>query len=1182
MDGKYQLGNRSGTRKRGPGVWVRRFVHAAAAVLVVATAVLLTACPNPVVAPPGPAEAPALSPSPGDYTSDLAVTITAATAGSTIHYTTDGTEPSTESPVYDTPIEVAGDGAEMTIRAVAVADGFLESEVSEGRYRVAYEQAATPTFDPEPGTFTTVQSVSITSSNEEAVIFYTTDGTDPDESSTEYSEAIDISGYGTSLTIKAKAYADGMAASEIVDGTFVIADQAAQPTANPAGGTFSEDTEVELSSSTPDAQIHYTLDGSTPTSSSTQYSGPISVSGDGTVFTIKAISVAEGFADSAVTEEVYTIDYGTASTPQFSPAGDTYESDQSVTITTSTSGATIYYTTDGSTPTTDSTEYTAPVVVAGSGTSVTIKAVAAAPGFDDSTAADSTYTIDYPDAAAPSFSPAAGSYTTDQSVTISTTTPDATIHFTTDGTTPTNASPEFTSTIDVVGDGSSVTIKALAVADGHDDSAVAEATIEIDFASAATPQFSPAGGTYTSDQSVTITTATSGATIYYTTDGSEPDTDSLEYSGPIPIAGDGSTWTFKAIAVADGYKNSAVGQATYDIDYPDAATPEFSPAGGTYTSDQTVAITTVTSGATIYYTTDGSTPTTGSTEYTGAVDVAGDGTTTTVKAIAVASGFTNSAVAEATFEIDYSRVEGPVLSMPEPYVSGRKVTISTGTPGATILYTQDGTAPTYSGTPDAFTPTGTTLVYTSPLTLTTNDTSSTDHTIRALAIADGYKDSHESFKVFTIVPGRIVTNNNKSGTGSLYAAVTGAQDGWTIGFDGNYTIYLGAPSPFSIPIDDDITIDGGDYDVTIDGGYGHRHFSVAASTTVELKNLTLWRGTAKSGSTPDDGGSILVNSGADVTIENVVFDDNGTGNFDTHGGSIYNDGGTVSIVDSTFKDGRVRLNGGAIATVNSGTVTIRDSVFVRNESYHTTTTYGGGAIWAASGTTTNIIDSMFAENNAETSFTYSARHGGVIRAEGTVNITGSLFAENSADGYGGVFHVLDTADVSVDNTVFANNVSSAIFPYDDLVNVAYLEPDGSTYGTLEFTNSSFADDGTQASAVTNSAFSGGFEAVTSPATYTYTMAAGIDSGTGNIDADASFVDLPDAGTDGTWGTEDDDWGDMRLVAGSSGIGAGNNSDVVKDALDADGDTITLTEDAPDYADGARIQGGTVDMGAVEQ
>src|SRR5205814_1711876 len=103
------------------------------------------------------------------------------------------------------------------------------------------------------------------------------------------------------------------------------------------------------------------------------------------------------------------------------------------------------------------------------------------------------------------------------------------------------------------------------------------------------------------------------------------------------------TQTIKAIAAAPGYANSLVTSATYTIR---VATPTFSPAAGTYSQPLSVTLSDATSGATIYYTTDGSTPTTVSTPYTGPISVT---QTTTVKAIAVAPGWSQSPVATATY-----------------------------------------------------------------------------------------------------------------------------------------------------------------------------------------------------------------------------------------------------------------------------------------------------------------------------------------------------------------------------------------------------------------------------------------------------------------------------------------------------------------------------------------------------
>lgn len=161
----------------------------------------------------------------------------------------------------------------------------------------------------------------------------------------------------------------------------------------------------------------------------------------------------------------------------------------------------------------------------------------------------------------------------------------------------------------------------------------------------ATPEFSPAAGAVAEGTEVTISTTTDDATIYYTTNGDEPTTESTVYTEAITI---NEAMTIKAIAVKNGMPNSDVATAAYTIAAP-CATPTFSPAAGVYTEVQEVEISSTTEDATIYYTTDGTEPTTNSTEYTGAITVNED---MTIKAIAVKDGMANSAVAEAAYEIN--------------------------------------------------------------------------------------------------------------------------------------------------------------------------------------------------------------------------------------------------------------------------------------------------------------------------------------------------------------------------------------------------------------------------------------------------------------------------------------------------------------------------------------------------
>ena len=143
-------------------------------------------------------------------------------------------------------------------------------------------------------------------------------------------------------------------------------------------------------------------------------------------------------------------------------------------------------------------------------------------------------------------------------MTITDTTPQATIYYTTDGTMPTTSLTVYSSPIAV---NASMTLSAVAVAPGYLASPVASASYNVNLTTAS-PVFSPPAGSYTSAVNVSITDATPNATIYYTTDGTQPTTSSATYNAPIPV---GSSQTLSAIAVASGYAMSPVATATYTI-----------------------------------------------------------------------------------------------------------------------------------------------------------------------------------------------------------------------------------------------------------------------------------------------------------------------------------------------------------------------------------------------------------------------------------------------------------------------------------------------------------------------------------------------------------------------------------------------------------------------------------------
>jgi hypothetical protein len=185
-----------------------------------------------------------------------------------------------------------------------------------------------------------------------------------------------------------------------------------------------------------------------------------------------------------------------------------------------------------------------------------------------------------------------------------------------------------------------------------------------------TPAISPAAGSQSFPLSVTLTDPgyTSGPQplgntgIWYTIDGSTP----VPGAGTATYIASGSSFMLPAAATVKavgmwgtppqptshptgyGFTPSAVVSTVYSGGPPVVATPIFSPAPQIFTSNISVSISTTTPSSTIYYTTDGSTPTTSSSVYTGPLNLTA---TTTIKAFSTASGLTNSPVTTGTYSL---------------------------------------------------------------------------------------------------------------------------------------------------------------------------------------------------------------------------------------------------------------------------------------------------------------------------------------------------------------------------------------------------------------------------------------------------------------------------------------------------------------------------------------------------
>ena len=185
----------------------------------------------------------------------------------------------------------------------------------------------------------------------------------------------------------------------------------------------------------------------------------------------------------------------------------------------------------------------------------------------------------------------------------------------------------------------SATLRAIAAREGNGDDASAEASVTV--SRVATPEF-----TLTEAGTVELTCATEGVTYYYEMGDSpsDPSTSSTPYTGPIAGA---AGKVIKAIAVKGGWINSPV--ATSETIVFTCATPVIRKTSPT---TFTIECSFPTEDVSIYYTTNGDTPTSSSSPYSSAVSFDEDNLPITVKAIAYATDYNNSSVATKIITAD--------------------------------------------------------------------------------------------------------------------------------------------------------------------------------------------------------------------------------------------------------------------------------------------------------------------------------------------------------------------------------------------------------------------------------------------------------------------------------------------------------------------------------------------------
>jgi hypothetical protein len=348
------------------------------------------------------AASPSFTPQPGPYAAAVNVTLGDTTPGTVIYYTTNGSTPSAASTKYTTAVPVA---STETLQAIAIAPGYSSSPVSSGTYTIGATTAGAPI------SLTTVANVAGTVPDGTPT---TKGGWDNDGNS--YSSTL----LGSSITYGGSTFALGTSGVDAVSSTTIPLPAGSYGTLQLLGSavngnqtnqpfivTYTDGTTSTFTQSLSDwwwpAQtfagetrvLHMAYNDS---STGAKNSGSVYLYGYSFTLnsakTLKSLTLPNNRNVVILAVDVANPASGggtpVATGPQFTPAPGPYTGSVNVTLTDSTPGAVIYYTTNGAPPTAASTKYTAAIPVA---STETLQAVAVAPGYTNSAVTSGTYTI---------------------------------------------------------------------------------------------------------------------------------------------------------------------------------------------------------------------------------------------------------------------------------------------------------------------------------------------------------------------------------------------------------------------------------------------------------------------------------------------------------------------------------------------------------------------------------------------------------------------------------------------------------------------------------------------------------------------------------------------------------------------------------------------------------------------
>ena len=443
---------------------------------------------------------------------------------------------------------------------------------------------------------------------------------------------------------------------------------------------------------------------------------------------------------------------------------------------------------------------------------------------------------------------------------------------------------------------------------------------------------------------ITITSTTPGCTIYYTTDGTTPSSSNgTTYSGSLDVS---APITIKAIAIKSGFNDSEVTTKSFD----QVATPSIQDDGS-----NAISITCATAGATIHYTTDGSTPTTSSTVYT--IPLTENVSGVTINAIAVKEGMINSVMGSGSVML---RCAKPIITK-----VGNNVTISCSFPssGVSIYYTQNGGTPSSSSS-----------LYSVSIPVVIGDV------IRAIAIATGYNDSEIAVKTIRdeLIPIDGIYYINNNGDFETFVDMANEDDGATYHYElkANVVASAAITKPFSG------VFDGGSYSIT---GLTHPLFNTVDGGVV--KNVTL-KNVAVSSSDDNVGAIAGVAQGYSRIYNCGILPNDATfpeGNHPTVTGGTYA-GGIVGKLDG---DSRV-INCYSYADVSASTYA---AGIVGYNTYASTAEVSGGKYTKLK---TAVVNCMFYGNITGGTNQYGVYGGELITNAAATGISSYNYFRNGS------------------------------------------------------------------------------------------------------------------------------------------------------------------------------------------